>query len=200
MITTTLAVIALAGGLSAGNIPSPNWQKDYAQALAVASSEGKPVAVFISQGNATPGKVVTEGPIPSDAAKLLRDKYVCVYLDTQTTSGKAMATQFALSEGLIISSPGGKYQALRHSGSVSGTDLTGTLTRYAGAGTPAATVSSGYSGDGVVVAAGGSASRSYGVVYPGSYAAPTYQAPAYQPAPAYYGNPYSYGPACTGFR
>ena len=103
MITTTLAVLALAGGLSAGSIPTPNWQKDYAQALAVASSEGKPVAVFISQGNTTPGKLVTEGPIPSDAAKLLRDKYVCVYLDTATASGKAMADQFSLSEGLVIS-------------------------------------------------------------------------------------------------
>ena len=198
MITTTLAVIALAGGLSAGNIPSPNWQKDYAQALAVASSEGKPVAVFISQGTATPGKLVTEGPIPSDAAKLLREKYVCVYLDTETASGKAMANQFALSEGLIISSPGGKYQALRHNGSVSGNDLTGTLTRYAGAGTPTTTVSSGYSGDGVVVAAGGSSYGTSGVVYPGSYSAPTYQAPVYQAPTYYYGG--GFGPTCTGPR
>jgi hypothetical protein len=108
-----------------------------------------------------------------------------------------MADQFSLAQGLVISSPGGRYQALRHSGSVSGADLTGTLNRYAGAGQPSTTVSSGIrSADGVIYAGG----TSGGVIYQGGYSAPTYQ-PAYQPAPTYYyGNPYSFGPACVGPR
>src|SRR5438874_7406511 len=51
MITTTLAVLALAGGISSGNIPSgPSWQTDYAQAMTRASAERKPMAVFIGHG------------------------------------------------------------------------------------------------------------------------------------------------------
>lgn len=137
MISTTLAVVALAGALGAGASPAPGWQTDYARAMTLASSEHKPIVVFISSGK--PGNVA-DGMIPSDAAKLLRDSYVCVHADTSTTAGKNLAGQFALAEGLVISSPGGKHQALRHSGAVTGTDLTAKLNRYATAGQPTTTV------------------------------------------------------------
>ena len=58
MITTTLAVLALAGGIGSGAIPSaPNWQTDYAQAMKAASAEGKPKQMgFVpSMGRAAPG-------------------------------------------------------------------------------------------------------------------------------------------------
>ena len=186
MITTTLAVLALAGGVSAGagNAPSPNWQQDYAKALTVASSQRKPVAVFIGHGRLTQS-------IPPDAARLLKEKYVCVHLNTDTPSGKAMAGEFQLSEGLVISSPGGKYQALRHNGAVKGSDLTGQLTRYASAGEPSTTTTTGYSSTPVVVVGGTS---NPGTIYQGGYGAPVYQ-----PAPSYnYFSPY--GGVCVGPR
>jgi hypothetical protein len=192
MITTTLAVLALAGGLSAGNAPSPAWQKDYAQALTVASSELKPVAVFIGQGKTPPSKMVADGTIPTDAAKLLSEKYVCVFIDTDTAVGKDMAGRFDLTEGLVISSPGGKVQALRHNGNVAGADLTGKLTQFATTGQPATTVTTGVSAG--VIYAGGCANGSCGVIYQGGYSAP-----AYQTAPTYY---YSapFGSSCPNGR
>lgn len=198
MITTTLAVLALAGGLSAGNAPSPGWQKDYAAALSVASSELKPVAVFIGHGTTTPTKMVVDGTIPTEAVQLLREKYVCVFVDTETASGKELAGRFDLSEGLVISGPGGTVQALRHSGTVAGADLTGKLTRYATASQPATTVTTGYSSASVIYA-GGCANGSCGVIYQGGYSAPS--PPVYQAAPTYYySNPFGSGPACVGPR
>jgi hypothetical protein len=187
MITTTLAVLALAGGLSTGNVPSPSWHKDYAQAMALASSEHKPMVVFISHGTATPGKMLADGTIPTEAAKLLRDSYVCVYLDTETAAGKELAGRFELPEGLVISGPGGSVQALRHNGSVSGIDLTGKLSQYATTTQPTTTVTSGLSAASVIYS-GGCANGSCGVTYSqaGYSYQPTYQyQPAYQAAPVY---------------
>lgn len=137
MFTTTLAVVAVAGTFGAGASPSPGWQSDYAHARTLASSERKPIAVFIGPGGKPADKALS-----SDAAKLLRDGYVCLAVDTDTSAGKELAQKFALSEGFVISSPGGTYQALRHSGPV-GSDLAATLGRYAAAGQPATTVHTG---------------------------------------------------------
>lgn len=143
MLTTTLAVVALAGALSAGSSPSPSWQSDYSQAMATASAERKPIAVFIGQGSKKPGDMMADGTISEDAAKLLRNNYVCLFVDTETTSGKELASQFALTEGLVISSPGGTVQALRHNGPVNGTELTRQLGQFATAGQPVTTVTTG---------------------------------------------------------
>jgi hypothetical protein len=175
--------------------------------MAVASSELKPMAVFISRGASMPGKLVSDGTIPAEAAKLLRDGYVCVYLDTETAAGKELAGRFDLSEGLVISSPGGSVQALRHSGSVSGTDLTGKLTQYATASQPTTTVTSGPPASSVIVSSGVTTYPQAGYNYqPVYHAAPTYQsAPAYQQAapaysqtyPTYYASPFG-GATCNG--
>jgi hypothetical protein len=53
-----------------------------------------------------------------------------VYVDTDTAAGQSLASAFSLPKGLIISSKGGELQALRHTGNISPTDLTGYLTRY----------------------------------------------------------------------
>jgi hypothetical protein len=153
MITTTLAVLALAGALNTGASPSPGWQMDYAHAMSIASAERKPMAVFIGHGATTPARMIADGTISSDAARLLKDSYVSVFLDTETKAGKQLASQLDLSEGLVISSPGGSHQALRHNGNVSGKALTQELTTYATAGQPQTTVSTGAVVAGPVVAA-----------------------------------------------
>src|SRR5262245_12684887 len=133
MITTTLAVVALAGALNAS--PMTGWRTDYAQAMSVASTEGKPMAVFIGKGTDRISRMVSEGTISSDASRLLRESYISVYLDTDTAAGKDLAGRFAISEGLVISGPGGGTQALRHTGPVNGTELTQDLGQFAKAGT-----------------------------------------------------------------
>src|SRR5262245_22826901 len=138
MITTTLAVVALAGALNAS--PNVGWRTDYAQAMAVAASEGKPLAVFIGRGTDRISRMVNEGVISSEASRLLRDSYVSVYLDTDTPAGKDLAGRFAISEGLVISGPGGSSQALRHTGPGGGSELTQNLSQFAKAGTPTTTV------------------------------------------------------------
>ena len=144
MITTTLAVLALAGGICSGAIPSaPNWQTDYAQALTRASAEGKPMAVFIGHGSDSYKKLQADGAIPAEATKVLSSSYVCMYLDADTASGKELAGRFEISEGLVISSPGGNLQAYRHNGTVKGDELTKSLTQYASAGQPTTTVNAG---------------------------------------------------------
>ncbi|MFO0822286.1 MAG: hypothetical protein U0792_04080 [Gemmataceae bacterium] len=141
IVTTTLTVVVLAGAL--GGKPTPSWQSDYAQAMAIASSEQKPIAVFISHGAGTPGKMINDGTIPENAARLLRESYVCLYLDTDTGSGKDLAEKFALKEGLVISSPGGNMQALRHNGPVNATELNQRLEQFAHAGQPTTTINTG---------------------------------------------------------
>jgi hypothetical protein len=193
MITTTLAVLALAGSLTTGASPSPGWQPDYTQALTVASEQRKPIAVFIGQGSDKVKQMLSDGRISSDSVRLLRDSYIPVFIDTDTTVGRELSSRFELSEGLVISGPGGTHQALRHVGAIVGSDLTRQLEKYASAGHPATTVST-VNSSGVITAAGTSP-----VIVSGSrIAAPTtsYVIPTQQ---YFYGNSFP-GVRCTGTR
>ena len=202
MFTTTLAAIALAGGISSGVIPSaPNWHTDYAQAMSRSSAEGKPMAVFIGNGADRLAKLTAEGAIPAEAVRVLNASYVCVYLDAGTAVGKDLASRFEMTEGLVISNRGGHVQAYRHNGAMGGKELTESLSKYADGEQPVVTATNGagsYSSNGAVIIG---TSATGGVVYPSNY---------YSPAPARYAYPsggYSYpqfnsypGVACTGFK
>ena len=199
MFTTTLAAIALAGGLSSGVIPStPNWHTDYAQAMARSSAEGKPMAVFIGNGADRVAKMMADGTISAEATLVLNSSYVCVYLDSNTETGKDLAGRFELNEGLIISSKGGNLQAYRHSGAISSKELTASLGKYADSAAPATTASNKpYSSTGAVVLGGYPATYTQPqtatqYVYPSSgYTYPTYTYPQYGNFP---------GQNCTGFK
>jgi hypothetical protein len=128
MITTlTAAALLLAPGAS-NNIPS--WQADYSKAMTAASAEKKPLAVFIGKGATGAASVLADGTVPAKATELLGSKFVCVFVNTDTAEGKALAGQFGLTQGLVISTKGGDKQALWHNGSVSGENLTAFLTKY----------------------------------------------------------------------
>jgi len=111
--------------------------------MSVASSERKPIAVFIGSSAKKPGKMIDDGTIPESAAQLLRESYVCLYVDTDTEAGKTLSSKFEIAEGLVISSPGGTVQALRHTGAVGGAELNRQLEQFASAGQPATTVTTG---------------------------------------------------------
>jgi hypothetical protein len=189
MVSTSFTVAALLA-LSAGSVPSVNWQADYPTAMSAAVAQQKPMAVFIGQGEAGYAKLVAGGQIPVSAGQVLSSEYVSVYVNTDTAAGKALAGQFEMSAGLVISTRGGAKQALRLPGTVNATDLTGVLTTLGTTtvvSTPAATV------------------------VPASYAAPaTYAAPVmnyapvqmYAPAyaPAYAPRTISFGGGCANGR
>lgn len=141
MTTTILAAFALA--LAPAAKPEFQAQTDYGQALKRAADEKKPMAVLIGKGDVF-AKVLTDAGLSADAKAVLRDKFVCVSVDVNTDAGKALAGQFQLTDGLVISSAGGTYQALRQAGEVSAADLAKHTATYANAASvPASTVTAG---------------------------------------------------------
>ncbi len=183
MTTMILAAIALTGSLVPVAKPEFQAQTDYGQALRQAAAEGKPMAVLIGHGNPFT-KMMGDAALPEATAKLLRDKFVCVTVDVDTDSGAKLASQFQLTDGLVISSVGGTHQALRQSGTVSVTDLTKHTAAYAGTtGTPATTVSvgapvvtstSGYTPAATAAPSPAGYSPVYGgAIFPGTYSLPS---------------------------
>ena len=90
-------------------------------------------------------KMMSDTNLTSEAKKLLTEKCICVSVNLDTEAGKELAHQFQLSTGgLVISSCGGSYQALRHVGTVTASDLSKhTLTYATATGTPATTITVG---------------------------------------------------------
>jgi hypothetical protein len=142
MFVSSFAILALATGMDLGS-NHPKLQSDYSQAITRAIEERKPMAVFIGRGTETFKRMIADGSISADAAKVLAASYICLYLDTDTASGKELAGRFDMNIGVVISGPGGSLQAYRHSGAVSGETLAKELSHYASAGQPATTVSAG---------------------------------------------------------
>lgn len=157
MFSTTLTALALSTVLASG-IPTPTtWQPDYRSAVVRAATDKKPLAVFLVKDEAT------MKAISSDALDKLKREYVAVIVNTETESGKKLATSFEMTEGLVISDRTGEKQAFRHVGSIPTTDLPSTLERFAHV-SQVVTVT-----------------ETQGIVY----AAPV-AAPVYSPAPVYY--------------
>ncbi len=126
MFTTTLAAAVLA---TSAYLPGPAWTADYNTAAKQAVEQGKPIAVFIAGGSEGYAQVVANGTLPAEAARTLKDKYVCVFVDTTTEAGKATAAAFELKEGFVLSTVGGKHQAVRHAGAVAPAELSKELAR-----------------------------------------------------------------------
>ena len=129
MFTTSFTAALLGGMMASGSLEAPSWRTSYRDAATAAASLRKPIAVFITTGS--PAKLVKEGTLGKDAAKLLRDGFVPLTVDTATPEGKELANTFNLTEGLVISDRTGGVQALRHTGSLTDGELKGYLTKYA---------------------------------------------------------------------
>ena len=128
------AIIALAGSIvSANNIPEqPQWQKSYSDARTSAAERQKPLAVFIGSGVSGWEKLSKDGSFDPKVYQLLKDKYVCVYINTDTELGKAQAKQFAVEvKGLVISDKTLNTEAFYHNGDMSKELVAKALERYA---------------------------------------------------------------------
>ena len=136
-----LAILSLAGALTGHNLPAPSWESDYSLALKLAESKQKPIALFVAAGPAGWQKLTREGGLSAPASQTLSDRYICLFIDTETAQGKRTATAFGLTDslGLIISDRTGKLQAFRHTGQLSQAELADRLVKYADSGRPVAT-------------------------------------------------------------
>jgi hypothetical protein len=182
---TFMAVVALTTSISTANLsPTPTWLTDYGTAQQRVTAVGKPLAVFVGSGQEGWGKVLKDGALDPALNRLLVDKFVCLYVDTATTTGRALASSFEVAtRGLIISDSKGTAQAYSLSGALTKAELAQTLEKYADSGrtlqgtetvvreAPATTVRS--------------VSYPTTVSYPTSVSYPTY-APQYRVVPSYY--------------
>jgi len=140
MFTTSLTAIAVASLLASNaTVGQPTWQTDYAKAIRVSGETQKPVAVFITSGGQD--QLLNGGTFGPEVAKMLREKFVPLHVDTSTTAGKQLAVSFELRVGLVISDAKGGLQALRHDGTLTGEALKTYLEQFAGSTTVTTTVS-----------------------------------------------------------
>jgi hypothetical protein len=130
---TFMALLALTTSLSTANVSTnPAWLNDYAAARERVNAVGRPMAVFVGSGQDGWTKVVKDGAVSAEVRKLLADKFVCLYVDTDTRAGKTLAGAFQVSaKGLVISDRAGTSQAYSLSGDLTGPELARTLEKYA---------------------------------------------------------------------
>jgi len=132
-MSSFIAIVALAGSLASANIPEqPKWEKSYFEARTWAVENQKPLAVFIGSGVSGWEKVSKDGSFDAKVYQMLKEEYVCVYVDTDTDAGKNLAKAFAVdAKGLVISDKTGNTQAFHHSGDLSKDLLAKAVERYA---------------------------------------------------------------------
>lgn len=114
--------------------PRVNWLESYGAARKQAIQEGKPLAVVVGSGEGGWSKLAREGAWTADAEKVLSDSYVPVYLDTATSSGKALADELGIKGmGLVISNRTCDFQAHSQQGQMPCADLAVCLRKFSGA-------------------------------------------------------------------
>jgi hypothetical protein len=180
-VYTFMAVIALTTSISTANLSqNPTWLNDYGAARERVSAVHKPMAVFVGSGQEGWGKVLKDGALDPALKRLLAEKYVCLYLDTETATGRALATSFEVAtRGLIISDRTGGSQAYSLSGTLTKVELVQALEKYADAGKDVRSTET-------VVREAPATTRPVTVSYPTTYA-PQYQYPQqYRVVPSYY--------------
>ena len=131
---TSALLFALSGYLTQVAIVAPpsSWQSDYSSAWEKCVRDKKPLAIVVGAGMGGWQSVSKDGELDKEAKQLLEKHYVCVYIDTTTESGKKMAVALDVPSGpgLIIGDRSGTNQAFHHKGTLTGEQLTTTLTRF----------------------------------------------------------------------
>jgi len=114
-------------------IPTPSWNRDYAQALVRAEAAKKPVAVFIGSGADGWIGVSEEGQLSLEVRRLLAEHYICVYLDASRSAEERVVRSFDAGQSplVVLSSRNRAYQAYRHSGKIANASLAQVLQRHA---------------------------------------------------------------------
>jgi hypothetical protein len=135
-MSTSLAVLALAGFMAIpvpSPAPKPIWWRDYQIAQTKGAETRKPLAVFVGSGPGGYQALTKEGELSDSVNKVLKESYVCVYLDTDTPSHAELIKQLAVTKGrgLVISDRSGGVQAFHHDGQMPTSDLSEQLQHFA---------------------------------------------------------------------
>ena len=120
----SISLLAVVSGLAATSVPE--WQPSYQSALSQAATQHKSVVVFIAEGGVDQA---VAGNIPTEAASLLKQDYVCVSVDTTTPQGAKVAESFRMDQGIVISDRNAQHQALRYEGVIAPEQLAEDLRR-----------------------------------------------------------------------
>ena len=132
-MNTAILTIALVGAWLPGVNAVPAWQVSYSQAQQQSSAQKKPLVVVFGSGPNGWTKVIRADGPTTEVTKLLSDNYVCFYVDTANASGKKLAHDFDISNGLglVISDRAGGMQAFWHQGDISNQNMATYLTKFA---------------------------------------------------------------------
>jgi hypothetical protein len=129
---TSMIGVALSAVLGAPAALAPAWQHDYALARQLGEREHKPLVVVIGSGSTPWAKLAQATEQDETIIPTLRNSYVCLFVDTDTTDGRKLAESFEMSgPGLVISDRSGTIQAYRRTGEMPTTELAQTLTSHA---------------------------------------------------------------------
>ena len=127
MNTSTFALVVLSSLLGDGR--EPNYNK----AQAVSAAQKKPLALIFGSGPQGWSQIATDGKLDAAAMKLLAENYVCLYADTGSSAGKALAAMFDIerNQGVVLSDRTGNVQAFHHDGQLGEAELAKQLQHFA---------------------------------------------------------------------
>lgn len=132
---TSMFWLALVGFFmpNTGGSSGPVWLQEYSIARQRVAEQQKPLAVFVGTGESGWEDVSEEGRLGKEVVRVLKENYVCLYVNTENGAGLRLARALDIAEGLgiVISSPGGDLQAFRHEGDLSNRQLARYLRRFA---------------------------------------------------------------------
>jgi hypothetical protein len=131
---TSVLLIALSGVSSPSYVEeAPTWHTDYSAARKQCQSEKKPMAVFVNSGKEGWHKLAKDGSLGNEIEKTLATRYVCLYVDSATMAGKALASALGLEtgRGLVISDSSAQAMAFYHEGGLANRDMARYLNRFA---------------------------------------------------------------------
>src|SRR5262249_54072832 len=108
------AVLLTMAGVTGGG--SVSWFTDYSAALAQTKAERKPLAVFMGKGGNGWRQLSRGGTPDEETTRLLVDKYICLFIDTENAEVRKLARAFSVQTpvGIVISDATGELMAFHH--------------------------------------------------------------------------------------
>jgi hypothetical protein len=131
---TSVVVVTLSSLLAApATAPQSSvWLRDYADAFNKGQREKKPLAVFFGKGDSGWDEFSSDGRLGDEARRLLKTRYVPVYVDVGAADGRKLASAFRVQStpALVLTDASDDYIALRYSGTLAPGDLGRCLAKY----------------------------------------------------------------------
>jgi putative thioredoxin len=112
------------------------WYQDYAAARDAAIAADRPLLVLLCDSSSPYSTWIPHDTFLSDKVeRTLRERYVRLFIDTETESGRKLASQFEVERGphWVIMDRSGRWQVYYQSGNLYESELAGVLARFSDA-------------------------------------------------------------------